>query len=301
MKHGLEWYKREPRAIIDAKRAAKMSCRQAAVYDLLIDLIYEGAGETPHEPQYVAGHFSDIGTAAARRAIDDLIGMGKITKTGDMLTNKRAGNEAKTRRNLSETRAETGRIGGISSGVSRRNGGDVNNENNDLDEATASSKKQAEKSRVEEEGGKIIDKSIIPPPANGGGFSDENFEDLVTALGFTDHDELPKAWEPNAPPIIAWLESGLSAAQIIEVAKASRKIHPDPPATPQALDAAMSAARPKNGATRLTEDEQQAVDVKNLKSGKDYLCRSITASRAAQLVAADLVTPDQCKSAGVSL
>ncbi len=45
MKRSLDWYKREPCAIIDAKRAARMTCRQAAVFDLVPDLIYEGGGE----------------------------------------------------------------------------------------------------------------------------------------------------------------------------------------------------------------------------------------------------------------
>ena len=45
MKRSLDWYNREPRAIINAKPAARMTCRQAAGFDLVPDLIYEGGDE----------------------------------------------------------------------------------------------------------------------------------------------------------------------------------------------------------------------------------------------------------------
>lgn len=146
MKRGLEWYKREPQAIRMAIMAARMTAAQAAIYNLVIDLIYEGGGETPNEPQHIAAHFSDIGTAKARTTISELIAMGKLFVVGSMLHEKRAENQAKTRRKLSETRAEIGRIGGVSSGVSRAK----TNDNNDMSEANASSKHEAERERDRE-------------------------------------------------------------------------------------------------------------------------------------------------------
>lgn len=161
MKRGLDWYRRDPVAIRMAIMAARMTAAQAAVYSLVIDLIYEGGGETPAEPQHIAAHFSDMGTAKARRTIEDLIAMGKLFVVGTMLHEKRAENEAKTREKLRENRAEIGRKGGISSGKSRREA----RENNDLSEANASSKNEADIEREKEEE-KIPPKA---PPGRGGG------------------------------------------------------------------------------------------------------------------------------------
>ena len=147
MKRGLDWYPREQRAILDSIRAARMTARQAAIYNVIIDLIYDGAGETPDDPRHIASYLSDVGQAAARATIQQLVDMGKINRVGEMLHQKRAENVAKTRQNLRETRAETGRLGGISSGKTRRG----LNENNDLGEASASSKTEAEKEKIREE------------------------------------------------------------------------------------------------------------------------------------------------------
>lgn len=85
MKRGLDWYKREPQAIRMAMMAARMTTEQAAVYSLVIDLIYEGGGETPNEPQHIAAHFSDMGSAKARRILASLIDMGKLFVIEGML------------------------------------------------------------------------------------------------------------------------------------------------------------------------------------------------------------------------
>lgn len=152
MKRGLDWYKREPRAMLDAKRAANgstgMTIQQAAIYDLVVDLIYEGAGETPNNPQHFASHFSNLGTRGARQAVDQLINMGKLEIIpGGMLTEKRAQKSAISRRNLSEIRAESGRKGGVSSGISRQPSLNLH----DNPEAKASSKTEAEIEREKKE------------------------------------------------------------------------------------------------------------------------------------------------------
>lgn len=141
MKRGLDWYKREQRSILDAIRAARMTDRQAAIYNIVIDLIYEGGGETPDDPKHIASYLSNVGQASARTTIQQLIDMGKIFRIGDMLRQKRAETEAQTRSNLSVTRAETGRLGGISSGKKRRERRNIN----ELSEANASSKTEAER------------------------------------------------------------------------------------------------------------------------------------------------------------
>ena len=180
MDRGLEWYKRDPRAMIDAKRAANdglgLTMRQAAVFDLVIDLIYEGAGQTPNSPRYFASHFRDMGIRAAREAVQSLIDMGKLNEKDGMIYSSRATLEAQARKELSEKRSESGKKGGKNSAKTREklsknsqetqqklnfssespevfgfeiveNMPEKPNENNKTAQANASSKIQAEKIR----------------------------------------------------------------------------------------------------------------------------------------------------------
>lgn len=148
MRHGLPWYKREPRPFIDGCRAAKLTDREWAVYSLIIDLIYEGDGETPNDPGYISGHFQNVGKAACRRTIEALVEKGKLLIEGEMITQKKAKNDTKTRRKLSENRAKSGQIGGKKSAEIRSR----NKENNDLGEASASTENKADKIREEKKG-----------------------------------------------------------------------------------------------------------------------------------------------------
>lgn len=163
MDRGLDWYRRDPRAMIDAKRAANdsqgMTMAQAAIYDLVTDLIYEGAGQTPNNPKYFASHFSDMSTRAARLSVEFLIGIGKLeTNSRGFLSNSRAKLEAKARQVVSEARAKAGEKGGKNSAKARKK----SNENNDGGEANASSKTQPEKSRVESDKKSPSDSSCDP-------------------------------------------------------------------------------------------------------------------------------------------
>lgn len=152
MDRGLEWYKRDPRAMIDAKRAANssqgMTVAQAAIYDLVTDLLYEGAGETPNNPKYFASHFADMSTRSARLAVEFLIADGKLEQNSrGFLTNSRAKLEAKARQTVSKVRAEAGKKGGKKSAEVR----ELSNKNNKTAQANASSKIQPEKRREREE------------------------------------------------------------------------------------------------------------------------------------------------------
>ena len=145
MRRGLDWYKRESRSFLDGVRAAYLSAKEIAVYTVVLDLIYEGGGQTPNQPSYISGYIQDMGAAGVRNAISSLLEKGKLIENEGNLTQKRAQNEAKTKRKLSETRSISGHIGGVSSAKSRAKTA----QNNDLDEANASSKTQAEKRREE--------------------------------------------------------------------------------------------------------------------------------------------------------
>jgi hypothetical protein len=84
---GADWYKREPRAFLEGIR--QMSEREIAVYSVILDLIYDGGHRTRNDPKHIASYFSDVGSAAVRRAIQCLIAAGKLELDGDFLTNKK--------------------------------------------------------------------------------------------------------------------------------------------------------------------------------------------------------------------
>jgi hypothetical protein len=152
--HGADWYKREPQAYLGG--VVGLTARQHAVYSVTLDLIYAQGGRCHNDPKWIAGWFSDLGLAAVRNTISELVARGKLRLEDGFLTNKRARNEAKTREELRKKRGETGKKGGESSCFS-----DAEiNDNNDLDKANASPR---EEERIED---KIIDGggTGVPPP-----------------------------------------------------------------------------------------------------------------------------------------
>lgn len=157
MNHGAEWYKREPVAYLGGVQG--MTAKEHAVYGIILDLVYQHGGSVNDDPAWFAGWISDMGSSAVRKVIESLIDRGKLTREGDQLTNKRAKTQAKTKENLSETRAKHGRNGGISSGKSRS----LDCQNNDLVEATDSPR---EDKRREE-------KNIPPKSPKGDGVLEE--------------------------------------------------------------------------------------------------------------------------------
>lgn len=183
MDRGLEWYKRDPRAMIDAKRAANdsqgMTMAQAAIYDLVTDLIYEGAGQTPNNPKYFASHFFDMSTRAARLAVEFLVDSGKLEiNDRGFLSNSRAKLEAKARQTTSKVRAKAGKKGGINSAKAR----EKSNKNNEPPQANASSKIQPEKRREE----KRIKREIISPQKNENSHSLPLFADQAKSIPKSD-------------------------------------------------------------------------------------------------------------------
>lgn len=215
MKRGLDWYKREPASMLDAIRAARMTDTQAAVYNVVLDLIYLTAGETPNDPRFIAAHFSNIGAAKARRTIDELIEMGKLDVVGDMLHQKRAENEAETRKNLREIRADAGRLGGVRSGISRRK----SNEINETGEAIASTKPEPEKRREEKIGG--------------GGGSDAEHDAILIAAGVDPTKDVTGKWFGLSAQheVASWRALGLTQSEIIDVVRDVRRGGRHPPST----------------------------------------------------------------------
>lgn len=122
-KRGADWYKREPRAFLEGVR--RLTEREIAVYAIVLDLIYDAGHQTYDDPKHIASYFSDLGSAAVRKAIDSLLAAGKLIRRDGYLTNKRAETQGKTREELAETRRNSGRLGGVSSGKSRAKSSEI--------------------------------------------------------------------------------------------------------------------------------------------------------------------------------
>lgn len=144
MRHGADWYKREPTAYLGGVQG--MSAREHAVFSVVLDLIYQHGGSVNNDPAWFAGWISDMGAAAVRATILALVERGKLTLEDGQLSNNRAKNQAKTKENLSENRAKIGKKGGISSGFSRS----TINENKDLSEPIASPREDKRREDIEE-------------------------------------------------------------------------------------------------------------------------------------------------------
>lgn len=127
-RRGERWYSREPRAFLEGVR--HLTEREIAVYAIVLDLIYDGAGETYDDPKHIASYFSDLGSAAVRNAIDKLVAAGKLTRDDGLLTNCRAKNEVKTQEELAENRRERRRSSRVSPKFLKSN----SNKNNQLSE-----------------------------------------------------------------------------------------------------------------------------------------------------------------------
>lgn len=146
--------------------------------------------------------------------------------------------------------------------------------------------------------------------------SDEVFGDLLTALGL-DTAALPGWWQgwPPRLHVQRWRdELGLTEAEIIAAAEASRQEHPEPPDGPKALDRAMQRAaqrkvedagrkrrRPKaapaSAAKPITDLPAFYADLVN--SDRYLPVSAISNTMRDAMLARGLVTPERLRERGV--
>uniref|UniRef100_UPI004048C2B7 DUF1376 domain-containing protein n=1 Tax=Yoonia sp. TaxID=2212373 RepID=UPI004048C2B7 len=143
MRHGSEWYKREPAAYLGGVQG--LSAKEHAVYSVVLDLIYAHGGSVNNDPSWVAGWIKDMGAASVRTTIASLVERHKLVIDGDQITEKRAKTEAKTKENLSETAKKNGKKGGEKSAELRG----AANKSNNLAEPPAATENQADKIRLD--------------------------------------------------------------------------------------------------------------------------------------------------------
>jgi hypothetical protein len=151
---------------------------------------------------------------------------------------------------------------------------------------------------------------------------DEFFEELLGALGLDAGGTLPGWWQgwPARTHVRRWIDDlGLSKDRILEVARDTRRDHPDPPDGPKALDRAMqrAAQRDAQEATAGTggrtakrqrkrdagpppSEDELAVFYADLVNSDRFLPPSmISNAMCAAMLARGLVTPERLQARGV--
>ena len=194
MKHGSDWYKREPQAYLGGVQG--LTAKEHAVYAVVLDLIYVHGGSVNNDPRWIAGWISDMGSAAVRKAIASLVERGKLIIDGAEITQKRAKTEAKTRENVRETAQKHGKIGGKKSAEKRASSREINN----LGEAPATGETQAEKRREEKNidgGDRAHAREAANPPPVSESFQTDR-EAILEAIGA---DPISGMFGPNGKQI----------------------------------------------------------------------------------------------------
>ena len=126
MKDGADWYKRYPKAYLGGVGGFNMC--EHAVFSVVLDLIYHHGSSINNDPKFICGYIKGMGKAKVENTIKDLCEKGKLSMSGDQITQKRATNEAQTKENLRKNAQRNGRKGGEKTAELRL----ANYENNDL-------------------------------------------------------------------------------------------------------------------------------------------------------------------------
>lgn len=155
------------------------------------------------------------------------------------------------------------------------------------------------KAELKEEGDRL-DKSNPPPSLAAVEIvSDKMIAALAKAVGY---DEPPKGWgSATSKAVIAgWLAGGLRQIEVLKRAKASRSVHPEPPATVQALASFMGPSTRRSIEPPAAEADIIAHWVKTL-NGTGYVPQSaISPSLARRILATGQVEPERLKSRGIT-
>lgn len=140
MKHGLEWYKHEPRAFIDGVQG--MGPELIGAYIILLDLIYARGGETLRDDRHLAGILG-CSIRKATSLTEGLIEQKKIQFQAGYLSNSRAKRDVKSARNTYETKSK-------SQSDRRENEAALNKNSGLKDKHETSAFNRIEKNRIDE-------------------------------------------------------------------------------------------------------------------------------------------------------
>ena len=88
---------------------AVLDAEQQGVYWMICSMIYSNGGDIPNDPKHI-GRLVCLGSSKARRIINHLISIGKITENQSFLSQKRVVIELETARNRTETATKNGSV-----------------------------------------------------------------------------------------------------------------------------------------------------------------------------------------------
>lgn len=139
-----------------------------------------------------------------------------------------------------------------------------------------------------------------PPPTEAG--EDFDFEDhLADALGLDGAASLPPMWRnaKGRAHVAAWLETH-EPEHVIAVIRESRKKHPEPPASPQAIDPHLAKPPAAAPARRAEPIETARFWAEKIVAGKFIAASSVRPDIARLMLAEGLVTEDQLREKGIA-
>ena len=269
-----------------------LTLEQEAAYHRVVSTIRLYERPLRHNLRVLAGMWR-CNERKAERILGELIERGKLSLKDGLIIDEKAVEDASILRQSRIDKQSAGSRGGIESGKSRRKA----LKDNDTGEAPASTR---EEKRREEKEGDRLDKSNPPPSSAAEIVTDQFATTLARAVGY---EEAPANWlTPSSKAVVAgWMGSGLKQIEILKRAKASRSIHPEPPATVQALSSFMGPSTRKPPAEAPASDAE-IIDhwVKTL-NGPGYVPQSaIKPNLARQIIATGLVDPERLKSRGIA-
>lgn len=276
-----------------------LTLEQEAAYHRVVGMIRLYERPLKHNLRVLGGMWR-CNERKAKRLLDELVEAGKLTLEDGFIVDEKAVKDASNLRRARVHKQSAGRRGGIESGKSRRKP----LENNETGEADAST---IEENRREEEGDSRFDKSNPPPPSAAAAARD--LEDLIgkvaAAVGIT---APPAAWSglKAKAALSRWLKAGLDPGEILRRAAASRAVHPEPPATPQALDSFMRASVPAQTTTPSTpQDRAEAERARLVKlaewvnSDRHMPANAVTNTSRDAMLEAGLTTPEALRKRGI--
>lgn len=169
----------------------------------------------------------------AKRLLAELVDAGKLSVDGASIIDEKAVKDASTLRQSRVDKQLAGRQGGIESGKSRRKSLE-NNETGEAPASTREEKRREEKSISSSRSSARESENQISEP-------DQLYDEVLSACGLTS-GRIPTYWMPPAATREVWKwrsDLGLTNEQIVDVARAERQRHDDPPKGPMALNNAM--------------------------------------------------------------
>lgn len=231
----------------------------------------------------------------AKRLLRELVAAGKLTVNDGLIIDEKAVHDAWMLRQLRIDKQSAGRRGGIESGKSRRKA----LENIETGEAHASTKlDKARQDETREEGGGNSSDEESPPPLAAGG---SNFlVEIARAAGYQP-GAIPKAWtgQKASDLVAAWRGAGLSDDEILDRTRQSRTVHPEPPASPQALAGFMVKAPAPKPANPVDRAAMLRLWAEAIRKGASWVVSAVSPRDAREMLAMGIVTEGQLRTVGV--